>query len=126
MSHIPSELKYASSHEWARLESDGTVTVGVTFHAQELLGDIVYVEVPAEGREVSAGEAVSVVESVKAASDVYAPIAGTVVASNAALSASPETINADPYQAGWMFRLQPKNAADLAQLLTAEAYAQSL
>ena len=119
--NLPPELKYTASHEWARLEADGTVSVGITDHAQEQLGDIVFVEPPKAGRKVAAGESVGVVESVKAASDIYAPIAGEVVATNDALAASPEGINADAYGA-WMYRLKPDNAADLAKLLDASAY----
>ncbi len=118
---IPSDLKYTKSHEWARLEADGTVTVGITHHAQELLGDMVYVENPAVGRQLAAGEECAVVESVKAASDVYAPLAGEVVAANEAVADSPEAINQDAY-AAWMFKLKPANPADVASLLDAAAY----
>jgi glycine cleavage system H protein len=120
--NIPQELKYTESHEWARLEGDGTVTVGITDHAQEQLGDIVFVEAPKAGRKVAAGEAVGVVESVKAASDIYAPVAGEIVAGNDALADSPEKVNADAY-GSWLFRIKPDNAADLANLLDAAAYA---
>jgi glycine cleavage system H protein len=119
--NLPPELKYTASHEWARLEDDGTVSVGITDHAQQQLGDIVFVEPPKAGRKVDAGESVGVVESVKAASDIYAPIAGEVVAANDELAASPERVNADAYGA-WMYRLKPDNAADLAKLLDAGAY----
>ena len=119
--NLPSDLKYTASHEWARLESDGTVTVGITDHAQEQLGDIVFVEPPKVGRTVAAGESVGVVESVKAASDIYAPIAGEVVATNDELGAAPEKINADAYGA-WMYRLKPADAADLAGLFDAAGY----
>jgi glycine cleavage system H protein len=119
--NLPPELKYTASHEWARLEADGTVSVGITDHAQEQLGDIVFVEPPKAGRKVAAGESVGVVESVKAASDIYAPIAGEVVATNDDLGASPERVNADAY-GSWMYRLKPDNAADLAGLLDAAAY----
>ena len=119
--NLPPELKYTASHEWARLEADGTVSVGITDHAQEQLGDIVFVEPPKTGRKVAAGESVGVVESVKAASDIYAPIAGEVVATNDELGASPERINADAYGA-WMYRLKPADAADLAKLLDSAAY----
>lgn len=118
---IPSDLKYTASHEWVRLEADGTVSVGITHHAQELLGDMVFVENPTVGRQLAAQEECAVVESVKAASDVYAPIAGQVVASNEAVEASPESLNQDPYGA-WMFKLRPTNAADLAGLMDAAAY----
>ncbi|WP_274584336.1 glycine cleavage system protein GcvH [Neisseria leonii] len=123
MSNIPAELKYVASHEWLRLENDGTVTVGITEHAQELLGDIVFVELPEVGAELAADEQAGVVESVKAASDVYAPIAGEVVAVNDALTAAPETANSDPYGEGWFFKIKPADAADLDGLLSAEQYA---
>ncbi len=123
MSNIPSELKYVSSHEWLRLESDGSVTVGITEHAQELLGDIVFVELPAVGANLAAEEQAGVVESVKAASDIYAPIAGEVLAVNDDLVAAPETANSEPYGAGWFFRIKPANAADLDGLMSAEQYA---
>jgi glycine cleavage system H protein len=119
---IPAELKYTKSHEWARLEADGTVAVGITHHAQELLGDMVFVETPAVGRNLGVNEECAVVESVKAASDVYAPIAGEVVAANGDLEGAPESINQDPY-AAWMFKVKPANAADLDGLLDAAAYA---
>ncbi|MEW5893977.1 MAG: glycine cleavage system protein GcvH [Pseudomonadota bacterium] len=118
---IPADLKYTKSHEWVRLEADGTVTVGITHHAQDLLGDMVFVENPTVGRKLAAGEECAVVESVKAASDVYAPVAGEVVAVNEAVEASPESINQDAYGA-WMFKLKPDNAADLNGLLDAAAY----
>ena len=123
MSNIPAELKYVSSHEWLRTEADGTVTVGITEHAQELLGDIVFVELPEVGTTLSADEQAGVVESVKAASDVYAPIEGEIVAVNQALVDAPETANSDPYGEGWFFRIKPANAADLDGLLSAEQYA---
>ncbi|MBX3672457.1 MAG: glycine cleavage system protein GcvH [Burkholderiales bacterium] len=119
--NIPKELKYTESHEWARAEADGTVTIGITDHAQEQLGDIVFVEAPKAGRKVAKGEAVGVVESVKAASDIYAPIAGEIVAGNDALADAPEKVNADAY-GSWLFRIKPDNAADLGQLLDAAAY----
>ena len=118
---LPQDLRYTQSHEWVRRESDGTVSVGITDHAQEQLGDIVFVETPQAGRKVSAGEAIGVVESVKAASDIYAPIAGEVVASNADLAAAPEKVNDDAF-AAWMFRIKPTNAADVEKLLAAAAY----
>jgi glycine cleavage system H protein len=118
---IPGDLKYTQSHEWARLEADGTVTVGITEHAQGLLGDMVFVENPAVGRQLAAGEECAVVESVKAASDVYAPLAGEVIAANGELGDAPEKINEDAY-AAWMFKLKPANAADLDGLLDAAAY----
>jgi glycine cleavage system H protein len=118
---IPSDLRYTKTHEWARREADGTVTVGITHHAQDLLGDMVYVENPAVGRKVAAGEECAVVESVKAASDVYAPVAGEVVAVNEEVAASPERINKDPYGA-WMFRLRPADPGEFDRLLDAQAY----
>jgi len=118
---IPGDLKYTKSHEWVRVEADGTVSVGITHHAQDLLGDMVYVESPSVGRQVAAGEECAVVESVKAASDVYAPIAGEVVAVNSDVSDAPEKINQDAYGA-WMFKLKPANAADVNGLLDAAAY----
>ena len=121
MSNIPAELKYVSSHEWLRAEADGTITVGITEHAQELLGDIVFVELPAVGAVLAADEQAGVVESVKAASDVYAPIAGTVTAVNDAVVDAPESVNQDAY-AAWLFKLQPANAGDIAALLDAAAY----
>ena len=119
--NIPASLKYAESHEWMRAESDGTVTIGISDHAQAALGDLVYVELPAVGRKLSAGEACAVVESVKAASDVYAPIAGEVVAINEALASKPETLNEDAY-AAWLFRIKPASADALAGMLDAAAY----
>jgi len=121
MSKTPAELRYAASHEWARLEQDGSVTVGITDHAQEALGDVVYVELPEVGKALAAGEQAGVVESVKAASDIYAPLAGEVLAVNEALADAPEQVNEDPYGA-WFYRLKPANAADLEQLLDAAAY----
>jgi glycine cleavage system H protein len=118
---LPPELRYTASHEWVRRESDGTLTVGITDHAQEQLGDIVFVEAPAAGRKVKSGESVGVVESVKAASDIYAPVSGTVVAANAALAGAPEEVNADAF-AAWMYRIKPDNPADLERLLDADAY----
>jgi glycine cleavage system H protein len=122
MSNIPNNLKYTKSHEWVRLEADGSVAVGITQHAQNLLGDMVFVENPVVGRQLVAGEECAVVESVKAASDVYAPIAGEVLAANADVEASPESINQDAY-AAWMFTLKPANVADLDGLMVAAAYA---
>jgi glycine cleavage system H protein len=121
---IPKELRYTESHEWARRESDGSVSVGITDHAQEQLGDIVFIEAPQVGRKVAAGESVGVVESVKAASDIYAPIAGEVVAANAELSGAPEKVNEDAF-AAWMYRIKPANPADLDKLLDAAAYEKS-
>jgi glycine cleavage system H protein len=124
MSQTPSELKYASSHEWARLEEDGTVTVGITDHAQQSLGDVVFVELPEVGATLAAGDEAGVVESVKAASDIYAPVGGEVLAVNGALEDEPETVNSDPYNDGWFFRLAPSDTAELDRLLSAEAYAE--
>ena len=123
MSNIPADLKYARSHEWVRMRDDGTVETGISDHAQQALGDLVFVEVPAVGRALQQGEACAVVESVKAASDVYAPVAGTVVAVNGALAQAPELINQDPYGAGWIMRVQPSGAVSAAELLTADGYA---
>ncbi len=122
MSNIPADLRYAKSHEWLRPESDGTVTVGITDYAQNSLGDITYVQLPKVGAALRAGETFGVVESVKAASDLYAPVAGTVVAVNAALDSAPETVNRDPYADGWMLRLKPADAAAAGALLDAAAY----
>ena len=124
MSDIPTELKYAATHEWARLEEDGTVTVGISDHAQSALGDVVYIEAPELSLMVAAQEEAGVVESVKAASDIYAPIGGTVCAVNEALTDAPETVNQDPYGDGWFFKLTPTDAGDLDDLLDAEAYAE--
>jgi glycine cleavage system H protein len=122
MSQTPSELKYASSHEWARLEEDGTVTVGISDHAQEALGDVVFVELPEVGDSLAAADEAGVVESVKAASDVYAPVTGEVVAVNALLEDAPETVNSDPYTDGWFYRLAPVDASELDKLLSADDY----
>ena len=122
MSEIPSELKYTKSHEWVRTEDDGTVTIGITDHAQELLGDLVFVEVPEVGSEMSAEDAVCVVESVKAASDVYMPISGEVVAVNEALADAPETINDSPYDDGWLIKVKLSNPDELDDLLDADSY----
>ena len=126
MSNNPANLKYVKSHEWVKVESDGTVTVGITDHAQAALGDLVFVDTPKVGRTVAAGEACAVVESVKAASDVYAPIAGEVIEANSALASAPETLNSDPYNAGWMWKMKPANAADLNGLLDAAGYTATL
>ena len=124
MSQTPSELKYARTHEWARLEEDGAVTVGITDHAQEALGDVVFVELPEVGTRLAAAEEAGVVESVKAASDIYAPIAGEVTAINPQLEDEPETVNSDPYNDGWFYRLQPSDISELDALLSAEEYQQ--
>ena len=120
--NVPANLKYAKSHEWARLEADGTVTIGISDHAQEALGDIVFLELPEVGRSVKAGEEVAVVESVKAASDIYAPISGEVVANNSAAADAPESVNTDAYSA-WLFKIKPSNAAEYEEMLDAVAYA---
>lgn len=122
---IPTELKYTKSHEWVKSESDGTVTVGITQHAQELLGDMVFVELPKIGRTLAQKEECAVVESVKAAADIYSPIAGEVIEVNAELESSPEKINQDPYRA-WLFKLKPANAADVEGLLDAPGYEKAL
>jgi glycine cleavage system H protein len=124
MSEIPSDLKYAATHEWARLEEDGTVTVGISDHAQDALGDVVYVELPEIDQVITAGDEAGVVESVKAASDVYAPISGTVCAVNEALEDAPETVNSDAYADGWFFKMQPADVGELEELLDAEAYSE--
>ncbi|MBI2958789.1 MAG: glycine cleavage system protein GcvH [Betaproteobacteria bacterium] len=123
--NIPLELRYAKTHEWARLEPDGTVTVGVTDHAQEMLGDIVFVELPAVGKRFAAGAECAVVESVKAAADVYAPVSGEVLATNADLGEKPQSINADAY-AAWLFRIKPDRASERDALLDAKGYAEQL
>lgn len=122
MSNVPAELKYTKSHEWVRREADGTVTVGITEHAQELLGDMVFVELPEAGRALTAEEDCAVVESVKAASDVYAPIAGEVTEANSALEDSPEIVNQDPYGDGWLFKMKPADESEIDGLLDAAAY----
>ena len=121
MSDIPAGLRYAKSHEWARLEADGTVTVGISDHAQEALGDVVFVDLAGIGKAFAAGQEAGVVESVKAASDIYSPVAGEVIAVNEELSGSPELLNSDPYGA-WIFKLKPSNPADLEKLLDAAGY----
>lgn len=121
MSETPAELRYAASHEWAQLQ-DGVVTVGISDFAQDALGDVVYVELPELDQEVAAGAEIAVVESVKAASDIYAPVSGTVVAINEALEDAPERVNQDPYGDGWFFRLQPLDAGELDSLMGADAY----
>lgn len=121
MSNIPADLRFAESHEWARLEADGTVTVGISDHAQEALGDVVFVELADVGKVFAAGDAAGVVESVKAASDIYAPVSGEVIAVNEALADSPEELNNDPY-ASWIFKLKPSDKAELDKLLDAAGY----
>jgi glycine cleavage system H protein len=123
--NVPADLRYTASHEWIRLGDDGTLTVGITDHAQEALGDLVFIELPIVGRVVKEGEVCGVVESVKAASDIYAPVAGTVVSANPTVVAAPETVNADAY-ACWFYRLKPANAGDVDKLLDAAAYTASI
>lgn len=122
---IPSDLRYTKSHEWVKLEADGTAMVGITQHAQELLGDMVFVETPQVGRDLDKGEECAVVESVKAAADIYSPVAGQVIAVNPDLEAAPEKINQDAYSA-WLFKLKPVDAADVDDLMDAAAYQQML
>jgi glycine cleavage system H protein len=124
MSDLPSELRYAASHEWARIEEDGSIVIGITDHAQAQLGDVVYIELPDMGQILSAGEEAGVVESVKAASDVYAPISGEVIAINEKLEDEPETVNSEPYEDGWFYKLQPADTVELDSLLTSDAYAE--
>lgn len=124
MSSFPEDLKYAATHEWVRVEEDGTVTIGITDHAQELLGDIVFIELPAEGAVVSAKQEISVVESVKAASDIYAPISGEIIAINEDLVDAPETVNSSPYTDGWFCRILPSDPSELEELLDANGYAE--
>lgn len=119
---LPANLKYTESHEWVRSEADGTLAVGITDHAQEALGDLVFIELPQVGRTVKAGEAIGVVESVKAASDIYAPVPGEVVAVNSGVTETPEQVNADAY-ANWFYKLKPANPGDMGKLLDAAAYA---
>ncbi|WP_414828197.1 glycine cleavage system protein GcvH [Alteromonas sp. H39] len=126
MSNIPNDLRYAASHEWVRPEGDGVYTVGISEHAQDLLGDMVFVELPDVGDEVSAGDDVAVAESVKAASDVYTPITGEVIAVNEELEDSPELVNSDPYGDGWMFKIKASDASEFEALLDAEGYENTL
>jgi glycine cleavage system H protein len=121
---VPTELRYTKSHEWVRLEDDGTATVGITDHAQELLGDLVFVELPEVGAQVGAGAECAVVESVKAASDVYSPVTGEVIEVNELLAESPETINGDAYEEGWIFRVRLADPAEVEALMDADAYAE--
>jgi glycine cleavage system H protein len=122
MSNIPNDLKYIKSHEWIKKLPDGNVLIGITDHAQQQLGDLVFVEVPKGGRRVAAGEACAVVESVKAASDVYSPLSGEVIEANAALADAPEILNSDPYGKGWMWKLKPSNPSEFNTLLDAAGY----
>jgi len=123
--NVPANLKYTASHEWIRSEADGTLTIGITDHAQAALGDLVFLELPAVGRKVAAEEACAVVESVKAASDIYAPVAGEIVAVNDAVTSTPEAVNQDAY-AAWLFRMKPADAGAVAKLLDAAAYAATI
>lgn len=123
VSSFPEDLKYTPSHEWVRIEADGSIVMGISDHAQELLGDIVFIELPSEGAQVTAKSEMSVVESVKAASDIYAPVSGTIIEVNQSLLDAPETVNTSPYGDGWFCRIKPSNAADLDALLDADAYA---
>jgi len=122
MSNVPAELKYSKEHEWLRKEADGSYTVGITEHAQELLGDMVFVDLPEVGKTVDAGDDCAVAESVKAASDIYAPISGEIVAVNDPLSDSPERVNSEPYTGGWIFKIKASDEAEVAALLDATAY----
>lgn len=124
MANIPENLKYLESHEWAKIEDDGTVTVGISDHAQELLGDIVFVELPQVGSSIKKQADVAVVESVKAASDVYSPVSGEIIATNENLENAPETVNSSPYDDGWFFKIKPTNIDEVSDLLDAEAYKQ--
>jgi glycine cleavage system H protein len=126
MNDIPGDLKFLKSHEWARMEDDGTVTVGISDHAQGQLGDLVYVELPSLGDSVDAGNACAVVESVKAASDVYSPVSGSIIKVNEALADKPETINEDAFGDGWIFRVKPTNPAEMDELLTPDDYAEQI
>jgi glycine cleavage system H protein len=126
MSEVPESLLFTNDHEWLRLEDDGSVTVGITDHAQQALGELVFVEVPEEGDSFATGDACAVVESVKAASDVYAPLAGTVAAVNSALADAPELVNGSPYDEGWIFRVVPDDATVLDSMMDAEAYGRHL
>jgi glycine cleavage system H protein len=123
MSNIPTELKYLPSHEWVRVDADGTATIGITEHAQDLLGDVVFVELPDVGAEINAGEEVGVVESVKAASDIFSPVGGEVIEINETLEETPDFVNSDPYNDGWFYKVKLTDESDLAELLDAEAYA---
>ena len=126
MSETRDDLKYLSSHEWARVEVDGTVSVGISDHAQDSLGDVVYVELPEVGSEVNAGQEAGVVESVKAASDIFSPISGEVIAINEALEEAPETVNESPYDDGWFFKVKPSDLSELDDALDADAYKESI
>ncbi len=126
MSDIPSDLKYTATHEWVEDAGDGTVKIGITDHAQDLLGDMVYIELPEIGRVVQGGEECAVVESVKAASDVYSPVSGEIIEVNEALGDGPDLVNKDPYGEGWLFRVQLADNGEVGELLDAEAYAEAI
>ncbi|MEM6052468.1 glycine cleavage system protein GcvH [Erwinia sp. P7711] len=126
MSNVPNELKYRDSHEWVRKEADGTYTVGITEHAQELLGDMVFVDLPDVGNTYSQGDDCAVAESVKAASDIYAPVSGEIIAVNSALDSEPELVNSAPYAEGWLFKIKASDEAELDALLDADAYKESI
>lgn len=126
MSNIPSELRYATSHEWVRVEGDGTATIGITEHAQDLLGDMVFVELPEVGDNISTGDDIAVCESVKAASDIYAPVSGEIVAINEDLEDAPELVNSDAFGDGWLFRIKLDDAKEVESLLDAEGYKNSI
>jgi glycine cleavage system H protein len=126
MSNVPGDLRYTRSHEWVRTLADGSVEIGISDHAQAALGDLVFVEVPETGRQVATGDAFAVVESVKAASDVYSPLAGEVLAGNDALASQPELVNQDPYGQGWIVRLKPASMAEVEALLDAASYSEHL
>ena len=126
MSNLPEELKYAETHEWAREDGTGNIIVGITDHAQESLGDLVFVELPEVGDEVEAGSAIAVVESVKAASDIYAPVSGEIIAINELLEDEPQLINSGPYDEGWLFEIQPANISELEDLMSAAEYQTSI
>lgn len=123
--NIPQNLHYAESHEWIRTESDGTLTIGITDHAQEALGDIVFLELPEVGKRFNAGQACAVVESVKAASDIYAPVSGEIIASNDGITSAPEQVNSDAYEA-WLFKIKPSDSSELQKLLSAESYGKTI
>lgn len=126
MAEFPNELKYTSTHEWVRIEEDGTITVGITDHAQDLLGDLVFVELPDLNSEIRLGEECAVVESVKAASDIYAPISGEILEVNDTLMEAPSAVNSDPYGEGWLFRLKPANEKELENLMSANEYKEQI
>ena len=124
MSNVPNELKYTKTHEWVRTENDGSITIGITDHAQELLGDMVYVELPEVGDSVATGDETGVVESVKAASDIYAPLSGEILEVNEELADTPENVNSEPYESGWLYKMSVENESDLDGMLTADEYAE--